>query len=82
METPVQSPRVVDDLHSRNASDRDYGDSRIFNSDGDMTTREELVKAMDDAMVAYYAADDLLMDAMDAYDAATNALAVYDKENT
>ncbi len=47
-----------------------------------MKTREELVKARDDAMVAYYATDDLLMDALDAYDAATNALAVYDKGNT
>jgi len=46
METPVQSPRVVDDLHSRNASDRSCGDSRIFNSDGDMTTREELEQAV------------------------------------
>jgi hypothetical protein len=46
-----------------------------------MSTREELVKAVEDARAAYYATDDLLMDAMDAYDAATNALAVYDKEN-
>jgi hypothetical protein len=81
METPVQSPRVVDDLHSRNASDRDYGDSRIFNSDGDMTTREELVKAMEDARVSWYAADDARDVAEAAYAAAFTALADYGKEN-
>ncbi len=47
-----------------------------------MKTREELVKVLEDAMVAYYATDDLLMDAMDAYDAALAALKAYDKENT
>jgi hypothetical protein len=58
-----------------------------------MSTREKLVKAVDDAKfvcadaydaasaadAAYTSAADV---ALDAYDAATNALAVYDKENT
>ena len=47
-----------------------------------MKTREELVKELDAAMAAYYATDDLLMDASDAYDAAHAALVAYDKENT
>jgi hypothetical protein len=47
-----------------------------------MKTREELVKAVEDAMVAYYAADDTLVDASDAYDAAHAALKAYDKEST
>ena len=51
-----------------------------------MKTREELVKVLEDAMVAYYATDDLLMDAMDdaeaEYNTAMAALLAYDKENT
>jgi hypothetical protein len=47
-----------------------------------MSTREELVKELDDAMAAYYAADDIREDASDAYDAAFAALKTYDKENT
>jgi hypothetical protein len=47
-----------------------------------MKTREELVKAVEDAASAYYAADDDLVDASDAYDAAHAALVAYDKENT
>jgi hypothetical protein len=47
-----------------------------------MSKREELVKAVDDARVAYYAADDTREDASDAYDAAHAALVAYDKENT
>ena len=44
--------------------------------------REELVRAVEDASDAYYAADDARDDAKIAYGIATNALAVYDKENT
>ena len=51
-----------------------------------MKTREELEKAVDDASDAYYATDDLLMDAMDdaeaEYNTAMAALKAYDKENT
>lgn len=50
--------------------------------------REELVKAVEDAWVAYYVAYDARDDAEDAYDAAYDAreaacslLGVYDKEN-
>lgn len=43
--------------------------------------REELVKAEEDARNAYYAADDVLVDASDAYDAAHAALVAYDKEH-
>ena len=46
-----------------------------------MKTREELVKELDAARCAYYAADDDLVDASDAYDAAHAALVAYDKEN-
>lgn len=35
----VQLLRVVNDRHSGSASDRDYGDSRIFNRCDDMSTR-------------------------------------------
>jgi len=81
METPVQSPRVVDDLHSRNASDRSCGDSRIFNSDGDMSTREELVKDVWFARVdAYYKPE--AYESWGAVGRADAAMIAYDEENT
>ncbi len=43
--------------------------------------REELVMAVEDARAAYYAADDDLVDAEDAYDAAHADLVAYDKEH-
>ena len=43
-----------------------------------MSTREELVKAVEDAMDAWYAADDARDVAEVAYDAASVALADYD----
>jgi hypothetical protein len=46
-----------------------------------MTTREELVKAMEDARVSWYAADDARDVAEAAYAAAFTALADYGKEN-
>ncbi len=59
-----------------------------------MKTREELVKVLEDAMVAYnaasdvadavatYAADVAYADCWETYAAAHAALAAYDKENT
>ena len=47
-----------------------------------MSTREELVKELEDARAAFYAADDVREGASDAYDAAFDALKSYDKENT
>ena len=44
-----------------------------------MSTREELVKVVDDAAVAAYAAWEI---ARDAWKAAEEALIAYDKENT
>ena len=47
-----------------------------------MKTREELVKAVEVANDAYYAADDARDDAGAILDAAYIALKAYDKENT
>jgi hypothetical protein len=59
-----------------------------------MSTREELVRAVEDAMVAYnaasdvadaratYAADVAYADCWETYAAAHAALVAYDKENT